>query len=278
MIRANQGQVIIQFQGQYYLVNLKLMSQHFEYVPDRIVDIHFSQNGFGLPGKGPHVLDNAACPLHIAADVGGHGFQIRFADGLTPVNHFVEKIGTYLNNVKRLVYFMGDTGRHLAQSTHFAGLNQLGLLFDTFGDICCRGDDHMLFTNGICFGPDGMLYANASFTGEIYRYDLSQQRPTRQIFGNVLQPVEGDDFAGPDGMKFGADGRLYCTVYGQQNVTVLNADGSLAERLPLVGPCPTNCAFTMKGNKLRVTEVGIGQVEEIDVACNGLHLAMPVFD
>ena len=139
-------------------------------------------------------------------------------------------------------------------------------------------DDRIRFTNGICFGPDGMLYANASFTGEIYRYDIGQKTPERQVFGNVLQPVEGDDFAGPDGMKFGTDGRLYCTVYGQQNVTVLDADGSVAERLALTGPNPTNCAFALSGRKLRVTEVGIGQVEEIDVPCDGLPLTMPVFD
>ena len=33
-------------------------------------------------------------------------------------------------------------------------------------------------------------------------------------------------------MKFGADGRLYCTVYNQKNVTVLEQDGSVADRLP----------------------------------------------
>ena len=94
----------------------------------------------------------------------------------------------------------------------------------------------------------------------------------------MLQPFEGDDFKGPDGMKFGKDGRLYCTVYGQQNVTVLNRDGSVAERLPLQGPCPTNCDFMPTGRKLRVTEVGIGQVEELDVPCDGLRLHAPVFD
>ena len=139
-------------------------------------------------------------------------------------------------------------------------------------------DSRMLFTNGIAFDADGMLYANASLNGEIYRYDIGRATPDREVFGNVLQPFEGDDFKGPDGMKFGLDGRLYCTVYGQGNVTVLNRDGSVAERLALAGECPTNCDFARSGRKLRVTEVAIGQVEELDVPCDGLSLHRPVFD
>jgi len=38
--------------------------------------------------------------------------------------------------------------------------------------IIRRLDEQIRFTNGIAFGPDNSLYANASFTGEIYRYDV----------------------------------------------------------------------------------------------------------
>lgn len=139
-------------------------------------------------------------------------------------------------------------------------------------------DRKILFTNGIAFGPDNMLYANASFTGDVYRYDvLGQKEPKREVFGNVLQPFEGDDFQGPDGMAFGTDGRLYCTVYGQQNVTVLDRNGQVVDRLMLDGPNPTNCAFTLSGHRLRVTEVGKGQIEELDVPCDGMALYKPKF-
>lgn len=137
-------------------------------------------------------------------------------------------------------------------------------------------DRGILFANGIAFDAHDTLYANASFTGDVYRYDvLGTHRPERQLFGNVLQPFEGDDFQGPDGMKFGTDGRLYCTVYGQGNVTVLGDDGAVAERLPLAGPCPTNCAFELKERKLLVTEVSIGRIERLDVPCGGLALHAP---
>ena len=137
-------------------------------------------------------------------------------------------------------------------------------------------DRGILFTNGIAFDAADRLYANSSFSGDVYRYDvLGAARPQRELFGNVLQPFEGDDFQGPDGMKFGADGRLYCTVYGQGNVTVLDASGKVAERLALQGRCPTNCAFALDEKKLLVTEVSIGQVERLDVPCSGLALHAP---
>ncbi len=137
-------------------------------------------------------------------------------------------------------------------------------------------DRGIQFTNGIAFGPDETLYANASFTGEVYRYDVfGAAQPRREVFGNVLQPFEGDDFRGPDGMCWGDDGRLYCTVYGQRNVTVLSADGSVAERLPLDGENPTNCAFALTGRELLVTEVERGRVERIATSCGGLPLHYP---
>jgi gluconolactonase len=137
-------------------------------------------------------------------------------------------------------------------------------------------DRGIMFTNGIAFGPDEALYANASFTGEVYRYDVfGAATPKREVFGNVLQPFDGDDFRGPDGMCWGDDGRLYCAVYGQRNVTVLNKDGSVAERLALDGENPTNCAFALFGKTLLVTEVECGRVEQIATPCGGLPLHYP---
>lgn len=137
-------------------------------------------------------------------------------------------------------------------------------------------DNGLRFTNGIAFDADGMLYANASFPGDVYRYDVfGSAVPRRAIFANVLQPDEQTGFKGPDGMKFGTDGRLYCVVYGQQNVTVLDDGGNVVERLMLDGPCPTNCAFALTGNTLLVTEVSKGQVEAVPVPCGGLPLHQP---
>ena len=137
-------------------------------------------------------------------------------------------------------------------------------------------DNKIRFTNGIAFDQGNQLYANASFTGEVYRYDVfGANASKRELFGNVLQPDNQTGFKGPDGMKFGLDGRLYCTVYGQKNVTVLDETGKVAERLTLAGPCPTNLAFSRSGKRILVTEVSKGQVEILDVPCDGLQLFYP---
>ena len=137
-------------------------------------------------------------------------------------------------------------------------------------------DRGIRFANGIAFDADDRLYANASFTGDVYRYNLSGGAdPSRELFGNVLQHDDQTGFKGPDGMKFGVDGRLYCTVYGQQNVTVLDKTGAVVERLRLDGPCPTNLCFSRDGTHILVTEVSKGQVEKLASPCAGLPLHLP---
>ena len=137
-------------------------------------------------------------------------------------------------------------------------------------------DRGIRFANGIAFDADDRLYANASFTGDVYRYNLFDgKEPSRELFGNVLQQDDQTGFKGPDGMKFGTDGRLYCTVYGQQNVTVLDKTGAVAERLRLDGPCPTNLCFSRDEAHILVTEVSKGQVERLASPCAGLPLYLP---
>jgi len=144
------------------------------------------------------------------------------------------------------------------------------------GRVVRRFDGGIRFTNGIAFDADHKLYANASLPGDIYRYDVfGPGEPDRQPFGNVLQPHDRTGFTGPDGMAFGEDGRLYCTVYGQSNVTVLDREGHVAERLPLQGSDPTNVAFSLQKPELLVTEVSVGWVERLPAPCLGLALHYP---
>jgi gluconolactonase len=74
-------------------------------------------------------------------------------------------------------------------------------------------------------------------------------------------------------MKFAADGTLWCTVYGQGDVTVLDPDGRVLRRLPTHGSQPTNVAFGPPGSgRLYVTEVQRGQLEVHEVGVDGLAL------
>jgi gluconolactonase len=137
-------------------------------------------------------------------------------------------------------------------------------------------DYGLRFPNGIALDSDGRLYVNETITGNIYRYDLvSSTPPERELFGNVIAGSP-DGFVGPDGMAFGDDGRLYCAVFGQGNVTVLDGDGSVAERIPTCGLRPTNIAFCEDGRGgAVVTVLDAGCVEWLDLPCRGRLLYRP---
>jgi len=137
-----------------------------------------------------------------------------------------------------------------------------------------RLDHGFRFANGIAFDSAGNLYVNETLTGNVYRYDAQGDGAfgPRQVFGNVVDPT-GQGYRGPDGMKFAADGKLYCAVFGQGDVTVLGTDGTLVRRIKLAGRRPTNVAFGLAGqHRIYVTEVEHGQIETFEVETDGLPL------
>jgi gluconolactonase len=136
-------------------------------------------------------------------------------------------------------------------------------------------DSGIRFTNGIVFGPDDYLYVNETLTGMVYRYKWDDGGIVggREDFGNVIDPQVSGGLMGPDGMKFGEDGNLYVTVYGQGDVTVLGKDGEVVRRIKTKGSMPTNCAFGPRGSKqLYVTEDENGTLEVLDVGTDGFPL------
>ncbi len=135
-------------------------------------------------------------------------------------------------------------------------------------------DSGLLFTNGIAFTAEGELYVNETITGNVYRYPITSSGfGQRTIFGNVNDPSGPPGWRGPDGMKFGQDGYLYCTVYGQGDVTVLDHAGQVALRIRTLGRFPTNLAFGPNHEKMiYVTEVEHGQIESHPVPTSGLEL------
>ena len=129
-------------------------------------------------------------------------------------------------------------------------------------------DRGLKFPNGIAFGPEGDLYVNEMITGEIFRYPFSGGLPagTRTKFANVLTADWVGGFRGPDGMAFSSDARLWCTVYGDSAVIVLDRDGSTVGRIRTEGSAPTNIAFGGHGERrIYVTEQKLGQIECFDV-------------
>jgi len=138
-------------------------------------------------------------------------------------------------------------------------------------------DSGIRFTNGIAFGPDNTLHVNETLTGMVYCYAWKDGGVVgvRQDFGYVIDPEAPAGMKGPDGMKFGADGNLYVTVFGQGDVTVLGPDGAVIRRIKTAGRMPTNLVFGPPGSKkIFVTEDEFGTLEVFEVGTDGLPLYM----
>jgi gluconolactonase len=136
-------------------------------------------------------------------------------------------------------------------------------------------DEGILFTNGIAFGPDDMLYVDESVTGNVFRYGWQdgELHAPRTLFGNVIRADAPPGWKGPDGMAFDENGLLYVAVFGQGDVTVLGAKGEVVDRISTQGQLPTNVAFALPGkHRLHLTEFQNGQMEVFPVSCDGLPL------
>jgi gluconolactonase len=135
-------------------------------------------------------------------------------------------------------------------------------------------DTGIRFTNGIAFDSDDNLYVNETLTGMVFRYQWQDgEFGQREDFGNVIAPDAPEGIKGPDGMKFGANGNLYVTVFGQGDVTVLGPDGAVVERIKTEGSFPTNLVFgAPESKKIYVTEDEYGTLEVFDVDTDGLPL------
>jgi gluconolactonase len=110
----------------------------------------------------------------------------------------------------------------------------------------------------------------------VYRYRLEDRRQSgeRETFGNVNDPeyTEGG-LHGPDGMAFSEDGRLWCTVFGQGDVTVLDTEANVVERIKTQGRTPTNVAFGLDSEqRIYVVEDATGSMAAFDVDASGLAL------
>jgi gluconolactonase len=139
-------------------------------------------------------------------------------------------------------------------------------------------DEGLQFANGIAFGPDGLMYANETLTGDVWRYRIEDGKGIgdRELFGNVLDPdYDKPGMRGPDGMKFSSDGRLWVAVFGQGDLTVLDRDGAVEQRILAEGRSPTNLSFGFEGDtRLYIVEDEKGSLSWIDVGVGGL----PLFD
>jgi gluconolactonase len=103
-----------------------------------------------------------------------------------------------------------------------------------------------VFPNGVAVEADGSIIWDESYTGHVRRV-----RPDGAI--EDLGKMPGDN---PilDGMKIGADGRLYVTDLVGKGIHVVRPDGTIDGFIEC-GSAPTNCAFS--GETLWVTDATV---------------------
>jgi gluconolactonase len=135
-------------------------------------------------------------------------------------------------------------------------------------------DAGLMFGNGIAVDGQGRVYANDTFSGVVYRYTPGAAgQVTREEFARTKGDSPIAEPGGPDGMKFGADGRLYCAMFRQGHLAVVAPDGSVAERITTRGPAPTNIAFGLHGEpRAYVTDMALGTVDVYMMPCGGAAL------
>ncbi len=138
-----------------------------------------------------------------------------------------------------------------------------------------RIDEGLRFTNGIVFGPDGLLYVNETLTGNIYRYGWCNGQISfpRELLGDVIRADAPAGWTGPDSMAFDHDGLLYVSVFGQEDITVLGMSGEVVRRIPTFGRLPTNVAFALPPSSASMSQnTSHGQIETFLILRDGLSL------
>lgn len=136
-------------------------------------------------------------------------------------------------------------------------------------------DDGLPFANGLAFGLDNALYVTATITGLVYRYQWNGNGTLapREVFTDLVDRNRQSAFTGGDGLAVGSNGFLYCAVVGQGDVTVVDTDGLVVNRIIVGGEQPTNVAFGRRNSgDLYVTVKDAGTLERCQVGVSGLPL------
>ena len=136
-------------------------------------------------------------------------------------------------------------------------------------------DDGLPFANGLAFGLDNALYVTATITGLVYRYEWNGNGTLgpREVFTDLVDRNRQSAFTGGDGLAVGSNGFLYCAVVGQGDVTVVDTDGLVVNRIIVGGEQPTNVAFGRRNSgDLYVTVKDAGTLERCHVGVSGLPL------
>jgi gluconolactonase len=130
----------------------------------------------------------------------------------------------------------------------------------------------LLLANGIAFDSNGLLYYSEMLTGTIYRQVVGGRQ---EVFAHPLRSPTGGRLKGPAGMAFDRDDTLYCAIYGQGDICLVDPSGKISGHIRTNGALPSNVAFTPDGKYLLISEQEHGVIERIPAPRPGLALHRP---
>jgi gluconolactonase len=130
----------------------------------------------------------------------------------------------------------------------------------------------LLLAAGIAFDAEGLLYYSETLTGTIYRQVVGGRQ---EVFAHVLRSPAADQLIGPCGMAFDRGSVLYCAIYGQGEICLIEGSGKISGHIRTNGLRPGNLAFTQDGKHAIITEQEHGALERIPVPRPGLSLHTP---
>ena len=114
--------------------------------------------------------------------------------------------------------------------------------------------------DGISFDAGGAMYVNNVMTGKLYRVGIGADGAA----AGLTEIATSTPLKGPDGMRFGDDGKLYLAENGAGQVDALTITGDTAEVKVLKGGFDTPTAVSKTGNTLFVGEAKFSQMQAAD--------------
>lgn len=114
--------------------------------------------------------------------------------------------------------------------------------------------------DGISFDASGAMYINNVMTGKLYRVGIGADGAAT----GLTEIATSSPLKGPDGMRFGDDGKLYLAENGAGQVDALTITGNSAEVTVLRGGFDTPTAVSKTGNMLFVGEARFSQMQAAD--------------
>ena len=114
--------------------------------------------------------------------------------------------------------------------------------------------------DGISFDASGVLYVNNVMTGKLYRVGIGADGAAT----GVTEIATSTPLKGPDGMRFGDDGKLYLAENGAGQVDAITIDGDSAEVTVLQGGFDMPTAVSKTGDTLFVGEARFSQMQAAD--------------